>query len=109
MTPVRTQESVWVRPNNIGNNFAENHCEIKIAAAINANDAPTPCKKLDSEYITRLSAKEIMIFPAANKKTPLLTTYRALNLSSKYPAGICIQANPRMKAPVARETPRLLV
>ena len=51
---------------------------------------------------------DAMALPAANIKTPELTTKRALNLSSKYPAGICMQANPKIKAPLASDTPRSL-
>lgn len=55
------QEIAWVSPNKIGNNFKGNYCEINIAAAIKAKDAPTPCKKLARENDKKLWENEISI------------------------------------------------
>ena len=67
----------------IGKILLGNHCDINIAAATKAKEAPMPCKTFANEKMIILFESQVIVFPSANKKTPVLTTKRALNLSSR--------------------------
>src|SRR3982751_1094390 len=101
----KIQEIVCVKPKRIGKIFGANHSPISFPTAMKANEAPKPCTKFERANIGRLEEKVRVKFPKARVKRPVLATNRIGKLSSKYPAGICMKANPKTNEPTAKAAP----